>query len=135
MNGSKPPASERRKTVLVVEDRANALKAMDLLLRSHGFHVLGASDVEQGLALLDEWAVDAIVADLNLGAGKPDGATLLDSARRWHAGVRTRLLLTADSLGEVLAAETDSVWLDRGEPEWSKRLVELLKAAMRSGGD
>lgn len=114
--------------MLVVEDRANALAALDLLLRSHGFHVLGATDVESGLALLDEWSVDAIVADLRLGEGKPDGAVLLDSARRWHGGVKCRLLLTADSLGAQHAEDTDSVWLDRGEEGWTARLIAALKA-------
>lgn len=130
-NGSKRPASERPKTVLVVDDRPNALTAIWALLSAHGFHVLTAPNVEGGLAILDEWAVDAIVADLRLGSGQPDGAVLLDSARRWHVGVRTRLLVTADPIGGALAEDVESVWVDRGERDWSDRMVELLKEAMR----
>jgi len=100
-----------------------------MLLVAHGFHVLGASDVDGGLAFLDGWAVDAIVADLRLGEGKPDGAVLLDGARRWHGGVRCRLLLTADPAGAQQAENTDSIWVDRGEPDWTERMVALLKEA------
>jgi len=114
----------------VVEDRPRALDALRLLLSAHGFHVLTAADVGTGLVLLDEWGVDAIVADLRLGDGKPDGAVLLDSARLWHPGVRTRLLLTADPLGAELAADTDSVWIDRSEPDWSERMVSVLREAL-----
>lgn len=133
-NGSNHPASERKRTVLVVDDRPTALFAIGALLRDHGFHVLTAPDVAGGLAILDEWAIDAIVADLRLGDGKPDGAVLLDSARRWHPGIRTRLLLTADNLGADLARETESVWIDRGEPGSTGLMVELLKEATRGHG-
>lgn len=101
-----------------------------MLLVAHGFHVLGAHDVDGGLAYLDEWAVDAIVADLRLGHGKRDGAELLDDARRKHGGVRCRLLLTADPAGAQQAENTDSIWIDRGEDGWPERLVALLKEAI-----
>lgn len=101
------------------------------LLDAHGFHVLAAPDVKTGLELLDGWAVDAIVADLRLGDG-PDGATLLESASRWHPGVRHRYLLTADTLGAALAEATDSIWIDRGEDGWPDRMVALLREATGS---
>jgi CheY-like chemotaxis protein len=115
--------------VLIVEDRPRALAALDLLLRSHGFHVLGAPDVEGGLALLDEWSVDAIVADLRLGDG-PDGMTLLDAALQWHPGIRSRFLLTSDPIGEPLAAANGATWIERGADGWTGRLVALLRAAL-----
>jgi CheY-like chemotaxis protein len=129
-NGTRPPVAERRKTVLVVDDREHALAAIGFLLEAHGFNVKTATDVQGALDVLDGWAIDAIVADLRLGDGKPDGAALLDEARRTHGGVRTRLLLTADSLGAQHAWNTRSVWVDRSERDWSDRLIELLKAAM-----
>jgi CheY-like chemotaxis protein len=131
-NGSKhAPADERRRTILVVDDRPNALKAFMFLLDAHGFHVLAAPDVATGLALLDEWAIDAIVADLKLGDG-PDGASLLEAAERWHSGVKSRYLLTSDPLGETLAEATGSTWIDRGADGWPERMVALLREATGS---
>ena len=132
LNGSRPPQSERRRTVLVCDDRTNALRALDLLLTSHGFHVLCANDVERSLALLDEWSVDAIVADLKLGDG-PDGMVLLDSAAHWHAGVRHRFLLTSDPIGLPLAEANGATWIERGQEGWTDRLVALLLGATRDG--
>ena len=128
-NGSRAPASERRRTVLVVDDRPNALRAFRLLLTANGFDVVEATGVAQALALLDRRAIDAIIADLRLGEGQPDGAVLLDSARRWHPGIRTRLLLTSDPIGAIHADDTDSVWIDRGEDGFARRVVALLKEA------
>lgn len=98
-----------------------------MLLTSHGFHVLPAATVERSLALLDEWSVDAIVADLKLGDG-PDGISLLEAAAQWHPGIRYRFLLTSDPIGLPLAEANGATWIERGQDGWTDRLVALLMA-------
>jgi len=51
------------KTVLCVDDERIGLRVRKIMLESHGFHVLTASDGRQGLAVFDQHAVDLVVLD------------------------------------------------------------------------
>jgi CheY-like chemotaxis protein len=54
------------KTVLVVEDEAQILKIMEIILRSGGYDVLTASDGATALRIVEESAPDALVTDLTM---------------------------------------------------------------------
>ena len=60
-----------RKTILVVDDDANILKALSLRLRSSGFNVLTAPDGTFALALVAGTRPDLVITDIwmSLGAG------------------------------------------------------------------
>src|SRR5688500_7886303 len=90
--------SVRRIVVLAVDDLEFT---RDLLKRkleqAAGFTVLRAASIDDALAVLRGFAVDAVVADLRLGKpGEGDGADLLNAVAAWHRGVRCRVLMTAD---------------------------------------
>jgi CheY-like chemotaxis protein len=51
------------KTVLCVDDERIGLRVRKIMLESHGFHVLTASDGRQGLTVFDENPVDLVVLD------------------------------------------------------------------------
>jgi CheY-like chemotaxis protein len=51
------------KTVLCVDDERIGLRVRKIMLESHGFHVLTASDGRQGLAVFDQNQVDLVVLD------------------------------------------------------------------------
>lgn len=53
----------RPKTVLCVDDEKIGLRVRKIMLESHGFHVLTASDGEQGLMLFQQNHVDLVVLD------------------------------------------------------------------------
>lgn len=126
---SKPPdtGSERRRVVLLVDDRMSAHRVLVPLLEQEGFDVVSAFSVSDGLDELSTRAIDAVIADLHLENG-PDGDTLLAVAARWHQGVR-RFLLTADPNGPALARAVGAVWLDRAG-DASGVIVEALRAAL-----
>lgn len=114
-SGTPPAASNRPITVLVVDDLEPTRRDMKRLLELAGFAVLTAATIEEGLRTLDEWAVDAVVADLWLSRkGGADGGTMLDSVRRWHPGV-TRILFTADPIGASIARESGHLFFDKDE--------------------
>lgn len=98
--------------MLFVDDREQARRAIGSVLHDTGFQVLTAASVALGKLHLDHRAVDAVVADLRLGLGMPDGAELLAWAERHHPSVR-RFLLTADPVGQELARAVGAIWIDR----------------------
>ncbi len=51
------------KTVLCVDDERIGLRVRKIMLESHGFNVLTASDGRQGIAIFDENHVDLVVLD------------------------------------------------------------------------
>jgi DNA-binding NtrC family response regulator len=52
--------------ILLVEDDMHARRGFGNLLRMNGFEVLEAGDVGSALALLSEWTIDLVIADLLL---------------------------------------------------------------------
>jgi PAS domain S-box-containing protein len=92
--------TERRATILVVEDEADVRKIAIGFLQAAGYRVISASDAPEALALLaKEPEVDLLFSDVVLGSGmngvelaneacraKPGLAVLLTSGYEFHAG-------------------------------------------------
>jgi DNA-binding NtrC family response regulator len=106
-------SKDRPLVVLVVDDLEGAREHLRRLLGLAGFAVLTTATIDAALQLLDQWSVDAVVADLWLGgAGAADGGNLLDACKRWHPGV-VRILATADPLGATLARVGGHLYYDK----------------------
>lgn len=60
---SEPSQSVPIKTVLCVDDERIGLRVRKIMLESHGFNVLTASDGRQGIAMFDKNQVDLVVLD------------------------------------------------------------------------
>jgi DNA-binding NtrC family response regulator len=52
--------------ILVIDDEEEIREGLELLLSSEGYHVTGAGDGDQGLALLQERPFDLLLLDVNL---------------------------------------------------------------------
>ncbi|MGH2873780.1 MAG: response regulator [Solirubrobacteraceae bacterium] len=65
--------------VLAVDDELQILRALRLVLRSHGFEVQTAATMEEGLDRLALSPVDAAIVDLLLPDG--DGVELCERVR------------------------------------------------------
>jgi DNA-binding NarL/FixJ family response regulator len=76
-----------KKRVMIVDDEANLLMALEASLRAEGYEVIAAKDAAQALALIAESVPDIIVSDVRMPG--TDGYAL---ARRLRASPRTRLL-------------------------------------------
>src|SRR5690606_17078581 len=62
-----PPAMGSHKgRVLVVDDEANALEALETLLREEGYEVESAPDGEQALAMLERFDPEVVLTDLKM---------------------------------------------------------------------
>ncbi len=102
--------------MLFVDDIPNVRDGMRRLLGAAGFSVLTAATIEEALRTLDEWSIDAVVADLKLGAaGSADGGNLLDAVAKWHRGL-VRVLATADPIGATIARESGHLYFDKDQP-------------------
>lgn len=129
-NSKRDAAHPRRIVVLVCDDNEYT---RDLLKRrleqSAGFAVLRAATIEDALAVLGRYAIDAVVADLRLGGpGAADGGDLLDAVRRWHPGVPGRILATAHPDGHIIAREGGHRFYDKSLPLFE--LVALILEAV-----
>ena len=69
-------SSERRRTVLVIDDEPGLLLITCRALETHGYEPLSAATMEQAHALLAESdrAIDVAIVDLTLAEPDPDGA-------------------------------------------------------------
>ncbi|MFN3890452.1 MAG: PleD family two-component system response regulator [Beijerinckiaceae bacterium] len=91
--------TNRKRLALAVDDDRNFLQSMRMMLRVGGFdETLGASDVEEALALLDRRDVDIIVSDWNMDPY--DGLYLLRAVRADPANRHIPFILVTASLSE-----------------------------------
>jgi PAS domain S-box-containing protein len=74
------PVSLRDLRILVVDDDADGLELASLVLVNAGAEVRGAPSPVAALAVLEDWAVDLLVTDLEMPG--EDGVSLLRRARR-----------------------------------------------------
>jgi CheY-like chemotaxis protein len=68
------------KTILLIEDHAEVREPLVKLLRHEGYHVLGASNGTEALALLGSHGADLVLMDLLMP--KMGGIALLEVLRR-----------------------------------------------------
>jgi len=74
------PVSLRDLRVLVVDDDADGLELATLVLVNAGAEVRASSSPADAMAVLEEWAADVLVTDLEMPG--EDGMSLLRRARR-----------------------------------------------------
>lgn len=103
----------RPKTVLCVDDEKIGLRVRKLLLESHGFVVLTASDGQQGLALFDQHQVDLVVLDYYMPG--LNGEQVAAELRRRAADVPIIFLSAYFSLPPQ-ALELASAFITKGDP-------------------
>jgi len=82
--------SDRRPTVLLVDDDRELRSIIARALDARGWHVVTAGDGLSALQILEAFYVDAVVSDLHIPG--PTGEKLLESARRFSPKCRLILL-------------------------------------------
>lgn len=83
--------SERRPTVLCVDDEASILSALRRMFRAAGYHILTAERGAAALEILDAQQVDLVISDMRMP--EMDGAQLLATVRE-RCPDTVRILLT-----------------------------------------
>jgi len=66
------------KTVLVIDDESYIRRVLELKLKNRGYHVLSATNGEDGLALIESQHPDVVITDIMMP--KMDGKTLCEKA-------------------------------------------------------
>lgn len=103
----------RQKTVLCVDDEMIGLRVRRIMLESHGFQVLTATNGRQGIALFEQNEVDLVVLDFYM----PDlnGGEVAAELRRRRPGVPIIFLSAYFSLPSD-ALEMADAFITKGEP-------------------
>jgi len=76
---SSTPSEESKATILVVDDEVELCRALSKLLRRNGYHVLTASNGEEGLMILRQQEVHLVLSDLQMP--RMGGIDLLKAAQ------------------------------------------------------
>ncbi len=103
----------RQKTVLCVDDETIGLRVRRIMLESHGFHVLTATNGQEGIALFDQHDVDVVVLDFYM----PDlnGGQVAAELRRRRPTIPIIFLSAYFSLPSD-ALEMADAFITKGEP-------------------
>lgn len=115
----------RQKTVLCVDDEMIGLRVRRIMLESHGFQVLTATNGRQGIALFEQNEVDLVVLDFYM----PDlnGGEVAAELRRRRPGVPIIFLSAYFSLPSD-ALEMADAFITKGEPP--EVLIEKIEQLM-----
>jgi CheY-like chemotaxis protein len=113
------------KTVLCVDDERIGLRVRKIMLESHGFNVLTASDGHQGIAVFDSNPVDLVVLDYFM----PDmnGGDVAAEIRKRSPDVPIIFLSAYFSLPPE-ALEMANAFITKGDPPDS--LLEKIQQLM-----
>jgi DNA-binding response OmpR family regulator len=118
--------SEQPLTVLIAEDDPDQLKIRSLLLRHHGFSVIGCDTAASALKAAASGPIDCVLVDINFPL-LADGMALIRELKAQHPDIRIVALTGAS--GEALRLHPEMMLIDdlftKGAP--AKSLVEAVK--------
>jgi DNA-binding NtrC family response regulator len=78
-------------TILVVDDEPSVLLTYSMILRHHGYEVIGVATAREAKVVLEEQRFDMLVCDLALEASR-SGLDVLGFARALYPGIPAILL-------------------------------------------
>ncbi|CAN7394901.1 HD domain-containing phosphohydrolase [Massilia sp. LjRoot122] len=88
--------------ILCVDDEPHILSALRRLFRSQGYEILCAGSAREGLAMMEERAVDLVISDMRMP--EMDGAEFLERARTAHPDVLRMLLTGHADVAQIMGA-------------------------------
>ncbi len=96
-------------TLLLVDDEASILTALQRLFRKEGYRIFTAESGPAGLAILEKEKVDVVVSDMRMPG--MDGAQFLEQVfSRWPATKRILLTGYSDASATVAAINQGKIW-------------------------
>lgn len=122
------PGGESPPYILVVDDEVPILNSLSRLLRSRGFKVCVANSGEEGLAVLEREAIDAVVSDMRMPG--MSGAEFLEAVFiRWPTVKRILLTGYADVESTIAAVNKGKIWRYISKPWDDEDLILTLQQA------
>ncbi len=117
--------------VLVVEDEKLTRSLIVEMLESAGFHVRGCASAAEALRECRYFDPDAVVTDIDLGAG-PSGLDLVETLARTAPHVSVLVLSNYPILRQhPVHKERKLAYLDKRHVDGSRELVAALEAVLR----
>jgi len=113
------------KTVLCVDDENIGLRVRKIMLEGHGYHVLTASNGQQGLDLFDQNHVDVVVLDYYMPG--LNGGEVAAELRRRRSDVPI-IFFSAYFTLPPYALELANAFITKGEPP--EVLIEKIEQLM-----
>jgi len=127
------PVSSDRASVLFIDDDADVRAAAELLLRRHGWRMLGAATPQESWSLLATEPIDIILLDLNFQRGATSGEEGLRhlAALAAHDPTSVIVVVTGHSGINIAVAAMRSGAADFVMKPWSNdRLMATLRDAL-----
>ncbi len=103
----------RQRTVLCVDDETIGLRVRKIMLESHGFQVLTATNGQEGIALFEQHDVDLVVLDFYMP--ELNGGQVAAEMRRRRPTIPIIFLSAYFSLPSD-ALEMANAFITKGEP-------------------
>jgi DNA-binding response OmpR family regulator len=118
--------------VLIVDDDQNARNAMGRLLETEGYTVSSAANGWEGYLDLDGNGADLIILDAVMP--EMDGATFLRILRNDIKRMNTPVIVVSGhekgKVLEMIGAHLVDYFLGKGEPDFPKRLLAMVKTIL-----
>lgn len=122
-------SSNRRTTILCVDDEPSILSALRRLFRAHGFHVLAAESGQAGLTLLESESVDLVISDMRMP--EMDGVVFLEHVRqRWPDILRLLLTGYADITSIMGAINRGEIYRYIAKPWDDNDIILTVQGAL-----
>ena len=132
----KPTLDDPGGRVLVIEDNVILRASYDFMLCDWGYETLSTASGEEALdrAALENWRIDAIIADHRLGPGLTGVAAVTEIARRAGRSIPT-MIVTGDTAADRLTEMSGSGFALLHKPVDPSELRRALAVALRVGSD
>ncbi len=116
-------------TILLVDDEAGIRDTLSAILEQHGFAVVTAATVADGLREINERSFDILISDLNVGE-PGDGFTVVSAMRRTQPRCRTIILTGYPEFESALEAIRNQVDDYIVKPANIAALIQSLQRAV-----
>ena len=116
--------------LLLVEDQPGVRKAMQMLLKIEGFHVIAAATAAEAIEqLTNDSDIDLLITDYHLESGRT-GTDVIAAARQILGSSLKAILVTGDTSSAVRELEIDANLRITSKPINSEELLGLVKALL-----
>ena len=116
--------------ILLVDDEANILKVLSMVLERGGYETVCVSSAEEALKKLDETDIDMMISDIRLGTGM-DGLELLREARSARPGLMVIMITAYGTVDVAVEAMKEGAFDFVTKPFKLDAFLETVKNAFR----
>ncbi len=128
----KAKAGEKKKKILVVDDKEDIVRGLKIRLRGNGYDVVSASDPIQGISMVRKEEPDLIILDIRMPGG---GGFNLEERLKLFTHTRTIPIIILTGSAEIsheLKAEELGIRYYIKKPYDPKKLLEVVEKALKA---